>query len=174
MGTDVGDSRLCFGECQKGKIRFAEKTANLTFSIIIIARSCNKMIIGKTYRKSVVPPRVLSATAVMVWTREEVGRMQRVENSVWRQILGAPGYTPVAALQGEIGAPTVRGRDVKIKITFAQYMFRTRNGPQEGIFRKMIDDIKPKRWMKQLKFGSTWGVRNKSFTSEDYEWGRIR
>ena len=37
--------------------------------------------------------------------------------------IGAPGYMPVAALQGEIGASTVRLRDMKIKITFAQYMF---------------------------------------------------
>ena len=61
-----GDSRLCFGECQKGKIRLVEKMSNLTFSII--ARSSSKMVIGKTYWKSVVQPRVLSATAVMVWT----------------------------------------------------------------------------------------------------------
>ena len=39
LGTDVGDSRLCFGECQKGKKRLAEKIANL---ISVIARSCNK------------------------------------------------------------------------------------------------------------------------------------
>ena len=89
LGTDVGDSRLCFGECQKGKIRLAEKKANLTFSII--ARSCNKMVIGKTYWKSVVQPRVLSATAVMVWMGGEVEQMQRVENRVWRQILGGTG-----------------------------------------------------------------------------------
>ena len=42
-------------------------------------------------KKSVVQPRVLSATAVMVWTAGEVEQMQRVENKVWRQILGAPG-----------------------------------------------------------------------------------
>ena len=34
-------------------------------------------------------------------------------------ILGAP----VAELQGEIGASTVRGRNIKIKITLAQFMF---------------------------------------------------
>ena len=71
LGTDVGNSRLCFGECQNGKIMLAEKMANLTFSII--ARSCHKMAIGKTYWKSVVQPRVLSATAVMVWTGEGGG-----------------------------------------------------------------------------------------------------
>ena len=62
--------------------------ANLTFSII--ARSCNKIVIGKSYWKSIVQPRVLSATAVMVWTGSrggEVEQMQQVENKVWRQIL---------------------------------------------------------------------------------------
>ena len=39
---------------------------------------------------------------------------------------------------------------MKIKITFAQYMIKTRNGLLEGIFRKMIDKIRPKGWMKQL------------------------
>ena len=71
-----------------------------------------------------VQPRVLSAAAVVVWTREKVKQMQRAENRVWRQILG----TPVVALQGEIGASTVEGRDMKIKLTFAQYMLRTKNG----------------------------------------------
>ena len=65
--------------------------------------------------------------------------------------MGAPGSTPGAALQGEIGASTVKGRDMKIKITFAQYMFRTRNELLEGLFRKMIDEIRPRGWMRQLR-----------------------
>ena len=52
-------------------------------------------------------------TVVMVRTREEVGRIQRVENRAWRQIFGAPGYTPVAALQGVIGR--FRLKDMKEK-----------------------------------------------------------
>ena len=70
-----------------------------------------------------VQPRVLSATADCcdcVDGGGEVERMQQVENMVCRQILGAPGYTLVAALQGEIGASTVRSRDMKLKITFAK------------------------------------------------------
>ena len=56
----------------------------------------------KTYWKSqsVVQPRVLSAAAVVMWTKEERKQLQREENKVWRQILGAPVYTPVAALHG--------------------------------------------------------------------------
>ena len=47
-------------------------------------------------------------------------------------------------------ASTVRGRDIKKKITFAQYMFRTKNGLLYGTFRKIIDVIRPKGWMRQL------------------------
>ena len=76
--------------------------------------------------------------------------MQRVENRVWRQILGAPEYTPVAALQGGIGASTVEGRDMKIKLTFAQYMLRTKNGLLIAIFKKMLEEVKPKKWIRQF------------------------
>ena len=40
-------------------------------------------------------------------------------------ILGAPVYTPLTALYGEIGATTVAGRDGKIKLRFGQCMSRT-------------------------------------------------
>ena len=102
LGTDIGDSRLCFGECQKGKIRLAEEMANLIFSII--KRSCNKMVIGKTYCKSVVQPRVLSATAVMVWTggggADAVGGEQGLET-----------YIGCARIHANSGAA---GRDMSI------------------------------------------------------------
>ena len=47
---------------------------------------------------------------------------------VWRQILGAPVYPPVVALQGEIGASAVEGRDMKMKQKFANYMANTAIG----------------------------------------------
>ena len=92
----------------------AERIANLTFSVI--SKSYDKFLIGKRNWKSVVQPRVLSAAAVVVWTKEERKQLQRVENRVWRQILGAPIYTPVAALQGEIGASSVKGHEDEAKV----------------------------------------------------------
>ena len=53
----------------------------------------------------------------MVWTNEERKQLQRVENRVSSQILGAPIYTPVAALHGVIGASSVEGRDMKMKLS---------------------------------------------------------
>ena len=81
----------------------------MTFSVVY--RSCNRAMIGKTYWKSVVKPRILNASPVIVWSGEEKKKLQRVENRVWRQIPGAPAYTPVVTLNGEIGASTVEGMD---------------------------------------------------------------
>ena len=93
LGANMGDSRMCFRECRTEKIQLGEIMESLTS---VISRSCDKLLIGKTYSKTVVQTRVLSAAAVVVWTKEEKRQLQRVENMVWRQILGAPVYTPVA------------------------------------------------------------------------------
>ena len=69
----------------------------------------------------------------------------------WRQILGAPMYTQVAALQGEIGASTVEGRDRKIRLGFWRYMFKTRNRLFRAMFQRKCGEIRPVRWMKQLR-----------------------
>ena len=79
LGADMGDRRMCFAEYRNGKIQLAESMANLTFSVI--SRSCDKLLIGKTYWKSVVQPRVLSAATVVVWTKKE--KKQLLENRVW-------------------------------------------------------------------------------------------
>ena len=98
----VVNKRNCSLQYKKEKIMQARKMANLTYSII--AHSCSKIIIEKTYWKSVVLPGVLYALSVLTWTRKEMDEMQPIENQVWRKMLGAPRFTPVVALQGEIGA----------------------------------------------------------------------
>ena len=106
----------------------------------MISKSCDKLLIGKTYWKSLVQPRVLSGAAVVVWTKEERKQLQRVENRVWRQILGARIYTPVAAVRREIGASSVDRRDMMMKLKFANYMANTANGLMAAIFRKLTNE----------------------------------
>ena len=149
LGADVGESRVCFREYRKGKIQLAERMANLTFSVI--SKSCDKLLIGKTYWKSVVQARVLSAVAVVGLTKEERKLLRRVENRVWRHIMGAPIYTPVAALRGEIRASSVEGRDMKMKLKFANYMANTANVLLAAIFRKLTSKATPKMWVRQLR-----------------------
>ena len=80
LGVDVTAGRDCYAENRKRKIELAERMANVTFSVI--ARACERMMIGKVYWKSVVLPSVLSASEVTVWKASERKRLQRIENGV--------------------------------------------------------------------------------------------
>ena len=65
--------------------------ANLAFHVVY--RSCDRLLKGKTYWKSVVQPMVLSASSVVVRSRQEKAKLHVVENEVCTNV-----YT-VAALQ---------------------------------------------------------------------------
>ena len=71
-----------------------------------------------------VQARILNSSSVIIWSREEK-KLQIVENRVWRQILEAPVYTPVAALYLKIGASTVEGRERKITLKLMELRERT-------------------------------------------------
>ena len=87
-----------------------------------------------------------------VWTKEKKKQLQIVENKVWWQILGAPIYTPVRALRGEIGASSVEGRDMKMKLKVANYLANTSNGLLAAIFKKLTSsEARPKIWVRQLR-----------------------
>lgn len=74
--------------------------------------------------------------------------MQKIENSVWRQILGAPSYAPIVTLRGEIGASGMIARDMKAKIMYEKYLRESDN----GLIRKMYENIREwngsSEWMK--------------------------
>ena len=63
LGVTVVNKRNCFLQHKEEKIMKARKMANLTYSII--ACSCSKIMIGKTYWKSVVLPGVLYTSSVL-------------------------------------------------------------------------------------------------------------
>ena len=48
----------------------------------------DKIMIGKTYWKSVVLPGVLYAIAKLTWTKKEKEDLQILKNQVWSQVLG--------------------------------------------------------------------------------------
>ena len=121
--------------------------ANLTY--FIIARSCSNILIGKTYRKSVVLLGVLNTSSVLTWTRKKMDEMQRIENQVWRQMLGAPRFTPVVAMQGEIGASTMKCRNKKSMLKMVKHVKTTEN----GLLRALADRMVPEGsggWMKHV------------------------
>ena len=53
----------------------------MTYSVM--HKSCNKIMIGKVYWKSVVLPAVLTGASVLCWMRSELEMLQRIEYGVW-------------------------------------------------------------------------------------------
>lgn len=125
LGVTVNNTANCFRDYKNIKIKSARKMANMTYSVI--EKSCNKLLIGKTYWKGVVLPCLLYGLGVVVWSGGELEKLQKVENSVWRCILGAPGYAPITAMRGDIGASTMLVRDIKSKLKYVRYAINSGN-----------------------------------------------
>jgi len=146
LGMKIKPQRDMFAQHRREKLVLAEKMANLSYSVL--SRSCNRLLVGKTYWKSVILPSVLKSSQVVVWSRTEKEKLQRIENGVWRRIFDAPSYTPVSALQGEVGCSSVVSRDVKCKLGFVKFIMEGKN----GMLRRILNKMKQMEW----RGGRTW------------------
>ena len=63
LGVNINNQKNCFREHKEEILKKAQRMANLTYSVI--SKSCNKMLIGKTYWKSVVMPMLLHGASVI-------------------------------------------------------------------------------------------------------------
>ena len=125
----------------------AHKLANPTYSVP--SKSCNKLLMGKTYWKNVVLPSILFAINVIYLTNTEIEKLQRIENSVYRKILGATKNTVRVALRGEIGASAMKTRIVEGKLQYLNSVF---NGKKE-ITKKILMSMQEQegKWWKSLE-----------------------
>lgn len=140
LGLIINDTVNCFKHYKTTKLEATLKYANMTYSII--ARSCNKILIGKTYWKAVVLPCLLYGVGVVTWSKAELEKLQKIENSVWRCLLGAPGYTPIAAMRGDVGASCMNIRDVKTKLKYVKYAMQSSNEMLRVVMGEMLLDAK--------------------------------
>ena len=67
LGVMVKNVRDSFKIHKENKIKTAKLFSNLTYSVI--QKSCNKLIIGKTYWESVVVPAVMYGTTLVTWNK---------------------------------------------------------------------------------------------------------
>lgn len=107
LGMIIDNTREMFTTHKKKTLEKAEKMANMTYPII--AKSCNKVLVGKTYWKGVALPTILYGAPIVNWKESEIQKLQRIENGVGRVMLGAPRYA-VIALRGEIGMSEIKTR----------------------------------------------------------------
>jgi len=104
---------------------------------------------------------ILFGRAVVTTTKAQIGKIQRLENKIWRNLLGIGGYSTVESLRGEIGASMVKSR---IMQTMLMYVADTLSGKFQNVKDMMMDTIEKEKgkWYKAVN-----GYRNELGISWD-------
>ena len=100
------------------------------------------MIIGKAIWKMMSLPAILFGRAVVTTSKTAIAKIQRIENKVWRYLLGIGGYSTVEALRGEIGASIIKSR---IMETMLLFIIDTMAGEFNNVKNMMNDSIEKKK-----------------------------
>ena len=131
---------------KKSKILQAQRMSNLTYGII--HKSCNKLMIGKTFWKNIVIPSILHSTSIIDFTKSELNKLQIIENNTYRIILGGNRFTPNGCLRGEVGASSMETRIKENKIRFLARNQAKENKIVNEIIEEMLYSYESD-WMKR-------------------------
>ena len=82
----------------------------------VIEKSYHRVMMGKTYWKGVVLPSALYGADVIDMKGEEIGKLQKAENTAMRRILSAPKWAAQAAIRGEIGISNMKSRIARTRL----------------------------------------------------------
>merc|ERR1711874_63484 len=134
------------GEIRK-LIEKAEEKVNALLAQI--KKSADKVIVGKAIWKLMAIPAILFGRAVIPTSKTQIEKLQRLENRVWRYLLGIGGYSAVESLRGEMGASMVRSRVME---TMLAYALDTLTGIFQEVKRMMNHTIDKEkgRWYKAI------------------------
>ena len=117
----------------------------------ITRKSANRVIIGKTYWKNVILPKILYCSEIINFTKSEIANLQITENTAYRHIFQAPFYTATAAVRGEIGSSTMENRILKSTLNYVKYILGTEdNDLLKNVFLDLFENSKL-NWLKSLK-----------------------
>merc|ERR1712179_310167 len=139
---------------RENKALFGKAETQVNMLLAKIKRSADKVIVGKAIWKLMAIPALLFGRAVITTTKAQIEKIQRLENKVWRNLLGIGGYSTVESLRGEIGASMVKSR---IMQTMLMYVADTLSGKFQNVKDMMIDKIEKEKgkWYKAVN-----GYRN--------------
>ena len=148
LGITVCDKKDCFALHKEVMSTKANNLTNQTTSVV--AKCCNRLLIGKTFWKSVALPSILYGTDVVHFNKTNINTLQTIENKVYRLILRAPRYTPLCVLRGEIGATAMETRLMKTKMTFLRYLLNKEDSLVGRVFQEMRSNFKEDAWTEQI------------------------
>ena len=112
LGITLQIKKDCFKLQKLKSLEKSKKKANIIPAVI--AKSCNKLLIGKTYWKSAALPSILHGSETYI--KQEIERLQIEENKSYRYIVNARKSTAIGALRGEMGASLQITRYMKSKM----------------------------------------------------------
>ena len=113
----------------------------------MIERSCNELLIRKTLWKCIVLPSVLYGTNIINLTEDNINKLPKIENSVYRSILGATQYPLNVTLREEIDASLVKKRVIHGSIHYLKCIQTNKNKLRNTIFRTSGTEQETK-WIK--------------------------
>ena len=87
-----------------------------------IRKSYDKVTVGKTIWKQIMVTAFMFWKAVVPVSKTSIKKVQAVENSVYRYLLGVGGYATIAALRGEIGASRIETRAMETTLLYIKDM----------------------------------------------------
>ena len=117
----------------------------------------NKYEIVRGLWKGMAVPSIMYGLETTVWTKNELERMEVIQNKVGRIALGANRYTAVEAIRGDMGWSTFRERLAKAVLRYRVRLHRMdENRWAKKVFewniygRWMKDSIKTEMWAGEL------------------------
>ena len=90
---------------------------------------------------------VLCGSRIIDYSETEISNMQRIKDIVYKQILGAPIYTPECTLRGEVGSLMMQSRIMENQLKYIQ---NEMHPLMEGIGQE-LRIIKKARWKKNIR-----------------------
>ena len=143
LGICINDRRDIFKKHKVELVDKAEKMALQTYSMI--ERCCSRVVIGKTFWKTIVLPSVLTGIGLMTLTYKQRTKLQQIEDGVFRKILGARKFAPLEVLRGEVGSSSMQSRLIQSKLLLVKSIMDGQNelmkealeGVRENEFDKM-------------------------------------
>lgn len=127
-------------------------------------------------------PSILYGSSIVSLTDSEIRQLQKIENSVFRQILGAPKFAPNCTLRGEVGASEMKTRIMKGRLSYVKNVHTRENQLLKNIMEDMEKHEKS-IWTKtnvryrsevDIKAADLHGVRYKDIQERTRKWDSKR
>ena len=104
---------------KKQKLKMKEKAETIAKNTYaVIEKSCNKILIAKTFWKGVALPSIMMGNQAANLSQTQINKLQIIENGVYRKILGGAHSTVLETIRGDIGASLMESRIMENKILF--------------------------------------------------------